>query len=311
MAIRQSTDTVLMVSPVAFSASQDAQADNVFMDRSDTSSLAAEVLSEVQRDHQQWVELFRRKGVTVFLFSHPPESPDAVFPNNWFATTPQVPSLSLFPMKVPNRRLEARSDIVQFLRDRAPPSAPLIDLRRFVDQNLFLEGTGSIVVDWLNHIIFASLSLRTSLVVLQEWVAELSRQTGTAPFRIVSFRSESPVGIPVYHTNVIMAIGTRWVVACLEAIVEEDRARIAAELQTLPGKVLIPITIAQMGAFCGNILELAEKYVCMSSTAFNAFTNEEKAIFETQGKVEILHLPLGQLERVGGGGIRCCIAELF
>ena len=301
--MKQSTNHILMVSPTGFNANEEAQLDNAFMDKEEKNSPLQAILSS----HATFVELLRNKGITVQVFDGMATTPDACFPNNWFVSIPGL--LSLFPMKVVNRRIERRSDIIDWLCERH--TGLPIDLTHYEAKNQFLEGTGSFVVDWAHGVVFAALSQRTSRQVLDDWVAQVSARLGRPPMKVVSFSGMHRACV-VYHTNVLAAIGTNWAVFCLEVIVDQDRARVEQELALL-GKTVIEITPSQMDSLCGNIIELDNgqtKYVVMSTRAFKAFREDQKQAFVDAG-VEILHSPLDDLERIGGGGIRCCIAEIF
>ena len=298
----QSTNRVLMISPTCFEVSLPACDDNQFMGKRETS---AEVKARILTQHAQWVDLLRQNGITVELFEHTAETPDACFPNNWFVSH-RV--LTYFPMRVPNRRLERRADLKAFLEKLHDAHLPPIDLSDFEQQDKFLEGTGSMVIDWQKRVVFAALSQRTHLDVVRAWVAQLSSRLGT-PFRSVTF-SASHKEAPMYHTNVMMCIGSKFVVCALSAIDKVDRQRVVQESSEL-GKIVVEISPSQVDALCGNILELDTRLLIMSSRSFEAFSADQKRVFEQECGLKIVHSSLDDLEEHGGGGIRCCIAELF
>ncbi len=267
------------------------------------------VLARIKSSHATWVALLRSHGVTVDVFSHGPDAPDATFPNNWFSThrTPDGRGLlTLFPMKHASRRRERRPDVIAHLQRGYADG--LLDLTHWEAQDKFFEGTGSAVVDWLSGTVFVSLSQRSHADVVAEWVAWLSKQYGRA-FRAVLFRSHH-AGAEVYHTNVVMSVGTRHAVCCFDVM--DDTAAVRAALAHKD--VLVDITAAQLEAFCGNIIELCtrdgQRLLIMSSRAHAAFGADALQRLEGVG-LRIVHSDLALLEHYGGGGIRCCIAELF
>lgn len=300
----QSTNAVLMISPDSFQWSSETAVDNAFMDSAGEKIAKENVLKQVVAEHANWVQLLRAHGIIVHIFSHGRETPDAVFPNNWFVARGGF--ITTFPMKAVSRRRERREDILKYLFNLFP--GPVCDLTKHEKEDAFFEGTGSAVIDWKHGVIFVSLSQRSHLVVAKEWAAVLSERL-ERPFRVVSFESVVD-DVPVYHTNVIMAIGTHFVVICFDAVVAGRVEELRQEIALLRKQVVIEITKDQVKHFCGNVLELASKYVVMSDQAFAAFTEHQKKQFH-EAHVEILHAPLHTLERVGGGGIRCCLAELF
>ena len=296
----QSAARVLMVSPDCFGSNAQCRADNVFMAAPERVALDR---AAVCSSHAAWVELLRARGVAVSLFSHPPETPDAVFCNNWFLLHYGV--VVLFPMKTANRRLEReRPDIVASFG-----ACQVLDLTHWEKEGEFLEGTGSLVVDWTCGVAYMSVSQRSSLRVAQDFVTRFSQLSGRE-LQLVSFETEHG-GAPIYHTNVVMSVGAHFAIVCLE-VVTRGRAELEAALAR-SGKRVVVISRAQMDAFCGNVMQVAN-LVCMSDRAFAAFDGAQlRAIRgeEEEEEVEILHSDLAALETIGGGGIRCCLAELF
>jgi hypothetical protein len=291
----QTTARVLMVSPNHFGSNAQAMVDNVFMTRGVALDKAA-----VSSSHAAWVSLLRRHGVQVSLVADAADAPDAVFCNNWFLLHFGV--LALFPMKPPNRRVERRADIVALF------GAPrLVDLTAWEEHGEFLEGTGSLVVDWTSGVAYVGLSQRSSLKVAQDFVKRFAEASGHE-LQLVAFESLHN-GAPIYHTNVIMTVGAQFIIVCLE-VVTGCRAELEASLAR-SGKRIVTISRAQMDAFCGNVLQVAN-VVCMSDRSFAAFSAEQlEAIRGPDNEVEVLHSDLSLLETIGGGGVRCCIAELF
>lgn len=289
--------SVLMVSPDAFEWSQETAQDNGFMHRKQA------LKSDILASHQAWVALLRSKGIDVVLFPGQEQQPDGCFPNNWFATRPGL--VSLFPMRHPSRRRERRHDILEVLKARYTSVVSLVSHEQ---DGRFLEGTGSCVVDWSSGTVFVAESQRSDVQIAQEWAEHLSRHEGRQ-LRVVSFQTTAGQRkAPIYHTNVVMSIGALYVVVCSAAA--NDAAALLHEVRLLGKPLVLDISIEQMESFCGNIIQI-DRFLCMSSRAYKSFTPKEISDLESVGKVEILHLPLDEIETIGGGGVRCCIAELF
>jgi hypothetical protein len=310
----QSTSNVLCVSPDAFAWSHETAVDNKFMPAISSSSTdeRAQQLKAIQTDHARWVNVLRALGINVVLFGHDASTPDAVFPNNWFSTHRTQNgqrAFCLFPMKAPSRRLERRPEVVAELRKLYPDA--MLDLTMYEERNMFFEGTGSAVVDWLNCVVYVALSQRSHIEPATAWTKWLSGFYGRE-FELLTFHAQHN-GADVYHTNVLLSIGTAYCVVCLEVITSADDAlKVRNRLQST-GRSVVVINSTQMSHFCGNVLELADhggkRVYVMSNQAWKAFDSAQ--LCEIERSATVVHEPLDTLELLGGGGIRCCIAELF
>lgn len=245
-------------------------------------------------------------GIDVQLFDDElePKTPDAIFPNNWFSTHADG-TLVLYPMAVANRRAERRPRLIAALKERLRIKR-VVDLTDWEARQKYLEGTGSVVLDRQHGIAYAARSVRTH----DEVLAALSRELA---LRTVVFDTHERHGSPEYHTNVVMAIGERAAVVCSAAIAataQRDRVR---ESLRETGHALIEISIAQMDAFAGNLLQLrgadGKRYWVMSSRAHAAFTEAQKRALAADA--QLIHAPLPTVESVGGGSARCMLAELY
>ncbi len=255
----------------------------------------------VWQEFDQTVAHLRAAGIEVVVFQEPVDDPcpDTIFPNNWFSTSTDEQHI-LYPMLSPARRRERRPDILRFLREHYPDR---IDLTHLEEQSCFLEGTGSMVFDRVAKLAYASLSPRTSSAALEEW----EKQTGWQTLR---FRTHGPGGIPAYHTNVILAIGSKWAVVADDVIDPADRSRVMDRLAA--DRQVIRIQESQAMRFAGNILELqgsAGPVISISGSAFDALDSSQRVELERFG--ELIVFPVPTIERLGGGSIRCMIAELF
>ena len=312
MSAKSAANEVIMVKPIHFVFNIQTAEDNVFMNNNEKES-AESLQHKAIEEFDSLVSKLTAVGVKVHQFEHSKETPDSVFPNNWFSTHPielSSPSYLLYPMKTPNRRLEkSNAEIRKFLNERYQ----LIDFRgktseEFEEEQRFLEGTGSLVLDRKNRVVYCCVSQRSDPQIAQLWSEILN-------YQLVTY-SASYQNQPIYHTNVVMCVGTHFAIVCGEVITnEEERTNV---LQTLEknGKIIIDITANQLNNFCGNALELQNDegvfVVAMSSRAFNNLTEQQRNKLTTEGKVsQIVHSDIEVIEKIGGGSVRCMIAEVY
>ncbi|MBA3661534.1 MAG: amidinotransferase [Gammaproteobacteria bacterium] len=302
----QTTDTIVMVSPDFFQYNHETAESNVFAHPFPL----AEVTQIARVEFNQAVAQLKKAGLRVFVLPSPPTfTPDAVFPNNWFTTHtvgPHQSLLVLYPMFTPNRREERQLGSLSKLLNKAGVRIErIVDLTAYEKTNQALEGTGSMVFDRINQVAYAAISSRTSARILKDF----SKKTG---FKIISFMSIAD-GQPIYHTNVMMSIGKRFVIITAETISNaNERKRVLNHLQQ-SGRTVIIISTSQMKAMAGNIIELknkaGESLIVMSKSAFQTFTDHQRDLLQAFGKLIVLELDV--IEKIGGGSARCMIAEIF
>lgn len=313
--VQQSTNHVLACAPTAFSYNAAAAADNHFMPvtaQPALSSLRRAVLSEFAQLHDV---LTRRDGAgaQVHLFTHEDwhNTPDACFPNNTFSTHTNLETgsdcvLVLYPMKAATRRKERR--LVQRLLSRGRYSQVLdFTHQELAEQPAFLEGTGSLVLDRLHRVAYVAQSARSDLRLARAWADAMN-------YSLVPFSAVDAQQRPIYHTNVMMCVGTRLAVVCTECIVDaRERAAVLDALKSTR-RVVVEIGFNQVESFCGNVLELEDFYgdqiLVMSSGAYRALDDTQRALMLTAVE-RLVHADIPTIERVGGGGVRCTIAELY
>lgn len=269
-----------------------------------------QILNLVMTEFDHLVHALTEAGIEVIRIpgNHPRNTPDAVFPNNWFSThlnSDGSKQLVLYPMEAKSRRDERRLDVIEILTSQFGIQS-VVDLTHFETQKRFLEGTGSLVLDRKNKIAYAGLSSRTHREPLKEFASKLGYQT-------VTFEIRTQSGMPVYHTNVMLSVGETLAVVCLEAIPKfEQRFELLHSLRST-GREIIEISHSQMERFCANVLEVKNKAQnsvwVMSQTARSAFTPAQFDAFNKTG--QILFSPIPWIERLGGGSVRCMLAELF
>jgi len=302
---RQATDTVLMVRPRRFAANPQTAPSNAFQQRgADTcGDVAGCAGREFERLRQRLVDA----GISVIVFDDTaePAKPDAVFPNNWVSFHADG-TVILYPLEAPNRRPERRTDIIAALSERhGVPVSRIVDLSPLETRGFYLEGTGSLVLDRVNRIAYAALSSRTHPQAL----ADFSQQAG---YEAVAFDTADDDGRPVYHTNVMMSIGTHFVVLCPQAIRDSRQRRAVLTRLSGTGRDIVTITIDQMRLFAGNLIELAtvhdDTVIALSQMALAALQPDQLTALERHGR--LLDVDVGTIERLGGGSVRCMIAAI-
>jgi hypothetical protein len=300
----QSALGVLMVRPASFGFNPQTAASNAFQQIADLPS-EAETQRLVLDEFDGLAKALQQAGVEVLIAPDTPRpvKPDAIFPNNWVSFHFDG-TVALYPMLAPNRRSERREDILeQVVREGRFHVSRTVDLTHREAEGKFLEGTGSLVLDRAHRVAYASLSPRTDLDVLGEFAQLLD-------YELVTFEAGDAAAQPVYHTNVVMAIGTRFAVVCGEAIRPPHRDAVFSKLRAA-GHDIIDITQRQMQEFAGNLLELAPAggpVVALSTTAWRSLGLAQRRILESHAKVVPVAIPT--IERIGGGGVRCMLAEL-
>lgn len=305
----QGTDRVLMVRPACFGFNADAATTNRF--QSAPQDAAAAVQAAARAEFEALRAGLEGEGVRVCVADDTPEppKPDAVFPNNWVSLHADG-TVVLYPLQPASRRPERREAIVeQACRELGYAPRRRIDLTPHEREGRFLEGTGSLVLDPRRRRAYACLSPRTDLALLHEWCALLD-------YEPVAFRASDAGGVPWYHTNVMMCLGTGFALVAAESIDAADRERVLASLAD-SGREPIAIDRAAVAGFAGNMLELSAsdealgdvRVLVMSARARRALTDD--AWQRLSGCVDsVLVVPVPTIERVGGGGVRCMIAEV-
>jgi len=298
----QSTNSVLMIRPGRFFPNPETAADNAFQRNADRDSEALTLLTRKEFDAA--VETLRVAEVNVHVFEDTadPEKPDAVFPNNWISTHDDG-RIALFPMYSALRRRERRQDIVEQLRKHYRVTE-MIDYSGFEEEGCCLEGTGSLVFDHLNKIAYVSLSNRSNPKVIRRFAEDFS-------YEPITFTSIDSTGQPIYHTNVMMCIGTAFAMVGLEMIPNKDeRQQVRARLEKT-GKEIVELSADQIANFAGNAIELhdkeGEKLLVLSSRADHALTEDQRKRLTRHARLIPLELPTIEL---AGGSARCMIATI-
>lgn len=302
---RQQTTSILLVRPAAFAYNDQTAADNAFQYTDagvDVFSLASNALMEFD----YMADELSNCGLEVIIAedSYVPPKPDAIFPNNWLFMAHDG-RVTLFPMMAPNRRPEKRDEIIDLIRE-THIVRDVVDLSELEAENFFLEGTGSMVMDHENKMIFAALSQRTHPAALEKWAR-------ANDYHAITFHTNDGQGHPIYHTNVMMSIGPGIAVICQDAFENELEWIAVTQVLRSTGHRVVPISLDQMRAFAGNILfvknKRGESLTLLSETAFDSLNEEQKEFISAAGRLVPLTIPT--IEMVGGGSVRCMIAEIF
>jgi hypothetical protein len=302
----QNANCVVMVPPKEFAFNAETAKDNEFQHQVTEST--QQVRTKAMAEFNTMVEQLRSAGVQVVVFDYPLEgieTPDAVFPNNWFSTTAQG-ELFTFPMACQNRQHEVKPDqLSQALAKAGRQVQKQRSFTSYLDIDAHLESTGVMVKDHVNRTIYAALSQRCDREVLEDYAECIGYE------RVVSFQTALPSGKPIYHTNVMMAIGENFCVICDEVIPEFERRFVIKSLAK--DKQVISISLDQMNQFCGNILQLetvnGDKVIAMSQSAYDAFSSAQLAQLSSHGK--LLPFNVKTIENIGGGSVRCMLGEVF
>ncbi|HEX3079304.1 MAG TPA: arginine deiminase-related protein [Puia sp.] len=297
----QTTSKVLMIRPLHFLFNEETALNNSFQVRGDQENLTEKAIFEFDT----FVNLLRAEGVdvTVVEDSPDPHTPDAIFPNNWISFHSSG-IYCLYPMFAPNRRKERKSEVISVIQNNFHYNH-LIDFTGYESENLFLEGTGSMVLDREKRLAYACLSPRTNETVLHDFCNKLNYQA-------IVFHAVNESGQAIYHTNVMMCVGDRYIVICLDSITDPSEKKYVEDTILRSGKEIIRISTHQMNHFAGNMLQLEnerrEKILVMSNAAWDVLLPDQREKLTKYNR--ILHTSLSQIETNGGGSARCMIAEI-
>jgi len=302
--MRQVASTILMIRPASFGFNTETASSNVF--QGSVSMSEHQVQVNAVEEFDRFVDTLRAHNIDILVIEDTPYpvKPDAVFPNNWFCTL-QDGTVATFPMHAANRRIEVRSDLIQTLKDKFIVTN-IEDWTTYDADSLFLEGTGSMIIDHENKIIYACLSARTNKTLLEQFAQAHG-------YTAVSFHSTDDKGVEVYHTNVIMHLGADYAVICLESIKDGTERKQVVDSLTKTGHEVINISMEQVRHYAGNMLQVKSSkgalYTILSQQAFDSLTEQQKQ--QLQAYTRLLPVNISTIETVGGGSVRCMMAEIF
>jgi hypothetical protein len=298
----QATSHILMIRPVAFGFNEQTAGSNAFQKQYEG---ASDVQQQALQEFDAFVALLRDNGVRVTVVDDTvqPHTPDSIFPNNWVSFH-EDGEVFLYPMQAENRRLERREDVLRDLQEEFTITH-INDLSRFEQEGRYLEGTGSMVLDRENKVAYACLSPRTDADVLQLFCEQ-------AGYKAVLFDAVDADGKAIYHTNVLMALATKYAVICLESIADDEQLEQVIDSLESTGKEIVAISFEQMTQFAGNMLEVTneagESLIVMSKAAWESLDEEQKEVISGYSKPVVADIHT--IETIGGGSARCMLAEI-
>lgn len=279
---------------------------NAFQNREFASADKREIQAAALKEFSALAEGLENLGIEVLIYEDQPApyTPDAVFPNNWFSTHADG-TFCLYPMMAEPRRLERSAEIINDLKTRCG-IAKILDFTHFEREGKFLEGTGSLILDHANRIAYASISPRTDENILDFWANAMN-------FKLVKFQARDGNDLAIYHTNVMMCLGDKFAVICLESISDSAERQSVIDNLEKSGREIVQISFQQMNEFAGNMLLLqnaeGEKFLVMSRRAFASLNESQIERLEKYARLIAFDIPT--IENCGGGSVRCMIAEIF
>ncbi|ESU20840.1 pentein-type domain-containing protein [Flavobacterium cauense R2A-7] len=307
--MRQTTNTILMIRPVAFRMNEQTAVNNYYQKVLDN-LLPATVNAKAQEEFDTFVTKLRNVGVNVIVVDDTvnPDTPDSIFPNNWISFH-ENGDVALYPMFAENRRLERREDILDILEEHGFHIEQIVDYSSAEEDGLFLEGTGSLLLDRANIKAYCALSPRAN----EELMIEFCEDFEMNPVIFEAFQTVNGERKHIYHTNVMMCLGETFAVICADCIDDKKERKMVLDCLKSDGKEIVLITEDQVNNFAGNMLQVRgandKRYLVMSSSAHQSLTPAQIATLEKH--CEILSSSLDTIEACGGGSARCMMAEVF
>lgn len=304
----QTTNTILMIRPVHFRMNEQTAVNNYFQEDLDLKN--AEINAKAQEEFDAFVDKLRAVGVSVIVENDIKalNAPDSIFPNNWVSFH-ENGDVALYPMFAENRRVERREDILLRLEEAGFKIENIIDYTEAENEGVFLEGTGSLLLDRINKKAYCALSARAD----EDLFIEFCEDFDYAPMLFTAFQTVEGKRLPIYHTNVMMCLAEKFAVICLDSIDDKKERKSIVKSLKEDGKSIIAITETQMHQFAGNMLQvqghLNQRYLVMSKAAHDSLTVAQ--INDIEKHCPILSSSLETIETCGGGSARCMMAEVF
>jgi hypothetical protein len=306
--MQQTTNTILMIRPINFRKNEQTAVNNYFQEDIDLQN--AEINKQAQEEFDGYVFKLRSYGVQVVVISDTEisDTPDSIFPNNWISFHSEG-IVGLYPMFAENRRLERRDDILNELEKSGFLIENLVDYTSAEDEGLYLEGTGSIILDRVNKKAYCALSARAD----EDLFIEFCEDFEYTPVVFVANQTVKGKREAIYHTNVMMCVAETFAVICLDSMDDKSTRKNVVKHLKEDGKQIIDITEAQMHSFAGNMLQVRgendELFLVMSKTAHDSLTQSQ--IAKINNHCKIISSSLETIETCGGGSARCMMAEVF
>jgi hypothetical protein len=305
--MKQITDTLVMIRPVIFRMNEETAVNNYF--QKSTSDLKATVNKKAQDEFDAFVDKLKAVGVNIIVIDDiaSQDTPDSIFPNNWVSFH-ENGDVALYPMFAKNRRKERREGVFERIEAEGHLIRNFVDYTSAEMENVFLEGTGSLILDRENRKAYCALSPRAD----EDLVIEFCEDFEYTPIIFKAHQTHEGERLLIYHTNVMMCVAQEFAVICLDTIDDKKERKLVADSLTQDGKEIITISEEQMNNFAGNMLQVQgkeAKYTVMSQAAYNSLTDKQIQAIEKYSK--ILSSDLSTIETHGGGSARCMLAEVF
>ena len=307
--MQQTTNVILMVRPVGFRMNEQTAVNNYYQQEV-IDSLPATINAKAQREFDDLVIKLQNQGVNVIVVddTETPSTPDSLFPNNWISFH-QNGDVALYPMFAENRRLERREDVLEILESKGFVIENIVDYTEAEEEEIFLEGTGSMILDREHSIAYCALSPRAD----EELFIEFCEDFEYTPVLFTANQTVNNQREDIYHTNVMMCVAEQFAIICLAAIDDKKERKNVVKHLRETGKEVIDITEQQVNAFAGNMLQVIgknnQRFLVMSSAAYDSLRKEQLQKIEKYNP--IIHSSLQTIEMCGGGSARCMMAEVF
>lgn len=304
----QITNTILMIRPVNFRMNEQTAVNNYFQEELEAGDIA--INAKAQKEFDQFVAILKSKGVNVIVIddTKEPDTPDSIFPNNWVSFHADG-TVGLYPMFAENRRHERREDVLERIEKEGFHIENVMDYTSAEGENLYLEGTGSLLIDRVNNIVYCALSARAH----EDLIIEFCEDFDCLPVIFTANQTVDGKRLPIYHTNVIMCLAENFSVVCLDSIDDKKERKNLVHHIKNSGKEVITISEDQMNHFAGNMLQVLgadnQPFLVMSTQAYESLLPAQIASIEKH--CEIVHSSLETIETCGGGSARCMMAEVF
>ena len=307
--MKQTTNSILMIRPENFRRNEQTAVNNYYQKKNDN-LLPAAINTKAQKEFDVFVAQLRSFGVHVIVVSDTKEfdTPDAVFPNNWISFHNEG-TVAIYPMFAKNRRLERREDVLEALEKEGFLIENIVDYTAAEEAAVFLEGTGSMVLDRANKKAYCALSARAD----EELFIEFCEDFEYMPVLFTANQTIDGVRKAIYHTNVMLCVAETFAIICLSSIDDKTERKNVLKHLKITGKKVIEITEEQVSSFAGNLLQVTgkneERFLIMSATAFKSLTPSQKS--QISNHCQIISSPLETIETFGGGSSRCMMVEIF
>jgi len=306
--MKQVTNTILMIRPVKFRMNEETAVNNYYQE--DTGIQQQDANAQAQQEFDTFVTKLKAAGIGVIVIDDDPanDTPDSVFPNNWISFH-ENGDIGLYPMFAENRRRERRPEVMELIESNGFEIKNVVDYTEAETEELFLEGTGSLVLDRANRKAYCALSPRAD----EELLIEFCEDFEFTPVIFTAYQTVDQERLPIYHTNVMMSVAETFAIVCLDCVDDKKEKKSLVKHLKEDGKEIISITEDQVNQFAGNMLQVVGKedkrFLIMSSAAYESLTKAQ--ILSIEKHCEILHSGLETIETLGGGSARCMMAEVF